>query len=844
MNQGFFDLGTGADLSTKQVASGKIGCDSCGMHHDCDTPKFKKKIIGKAELPKILIVLENPSQVEDEKGIPLSGDSGSYLRTLLKDNLSEEEYNEIIVTYAVRCAGKVSDKSIADCSQQLRKDIHNLEPSVIIPMGTVAVKAVLGDYISGRLSGIQYDSYYGEIIPAKKYRICPTFPHWMVFAQKDKDINYEKAFISHIQKACSLFDRKVFDFDAHFKKQYTIECLKDEKEIKKALKYFLGQEVVAFDYETTGIKPHGASHRLVSCSIADDKRAVAFPVSEEISEELRAFLKSGVKKVSHNLAFEDAWSWYKLGVQVENWYWDTMIGCHCLHNKKPTGLKFAVFSKFGITYDSEVDKYLSSSEEENSEKGANGLNKILLAPLDELLYYNALDSLYTFQLYLSQKREFEERSYLKQGFDFFMKGVQALAQVQRNGIRLDSGLLKKQDKELTGLIERKFEEIMDSSEVKLWKNKQKFNPDSNTDLDILLYKMLGNKRPKSEPCEEKALLKIGGEFCSNILQYRKWKKTRDTYLGQFKREVCNDFVYPFFSLHLVTSFRSSSSNPNFQNIPKRDKEAKNRVRSLLKPHPGCRLVEYDYKGVEVTVSAAYHKDKNMIKYLLDSKNDMHRDTAGDICLKDPKDITKDERQLGKNGFVFPAFYGSTFRSMAPAIWEEIEKMPDLLLHLKSEGIKTFEKFEKHIEKVEKIFWGERFAQYNAWKQRIWKEYQNKGRLRSFTGFEYQMPMKFTEATNYCIQGSAFHCLLYTLIHVQEELQKGKCPKSCIMGQIHDSLVCSIHPEDAEEFDEMVKRIGTQQIQKEFDWLVVPLVIEKEQGSIDGDWTTLEEVKIW
>ena len=50
---------------------------------------------------------------------------------------------------------------------------------------------------------------------------------------------------------------------------------------------------------------------------------------------------------------------------------------------------------------------------------------------------------------------------------------------------------------------------------------------------------------------------------------RKLKKVRDTYLDAFLREQVDGYLHPFFSLHTVKTFRSSSERINFQNIPKR-----------------------------------------------------------------------------------------------------------------------------------------------------------------------------------------------------------------------------------------------------------------------------------
>ena len=120
----------------------------------------------------------------------------------------------------------------------------------------------------------------------------------------------------------------------------------------------------------------------------------------------------------------------------------------------------------------------------------------------------------------------------------------------------------------------------------------------------------------------------------NLLRIRKLKKVRDTYLEGFLREQVNGYIHPFFNLHLVRTYRSSSDHPNFQNIPKRDKEAMNIVRRAIFPRPGHQLLELDYSGLEVRIAACYHKDKTMLRYIGDPHSDMHGDMAKQIFIID------------------------------------------------------------------------------------------------------------------------------------------------------------------------------------------------------------------
>src|SRR5690606_34369679 len=153
------------------------------------------------------------------------------------------------------------------------------------------------------------------------------------------------------------------------------------------------------------------------------------------------------------------------------------------------------------------------------------------------------------------------------------------------------------------------------------------------------------------------------------------------------------FLHPFFNLHLVETFRSSSDTPNFQNIPTRNKVQAKLIRQAFIPRDGHVLVEIDYGAQEFRIAAAFWKDPGMVAYASDPSLDIHRDMAAECYGLDVDQITKPCRAVGKNSFVFPTLYGSYYGSTAHDLWTKIERMGlktkdgvDLHDHLQSIGI--------------------------------------------------------------------------------------------------------------------------------------------------------------
>ena len=866
MAMGFFDLGTGDTLeSIRSKKANKLsGCDACGLFRDCQSPKLGA--IGKGRL-KILIIGDTPGKSEDEEGTPGIGQSA----TMIQRELERHDIDILKDCVFINASGcypkkgeKTSELTITECRGRILAEIEKLKPILIIPMGETAVNSVLGHRLNGRLSRTSYSSFFSEQIPDQEYKawVCPTY-HPRQIIKNEKDLVLKSIWKRDLKSALELVKNNISVPVYDFAKECHIT--QDRAKVFEILQHILDHEtLLAYDYETTGLKPHRDAQKIVSVSVAFNNEAWGFPFynDPEFLELWKEVLTSPrIFKIAHKLDFENGWTYFKAAPPSGSYYpepyaWDTCLGAHCINNTKPTSLKFWGYIKFGIIgYDDKVDKFITGCKPGEDEKSSNHLNRIHECSMLDILPYNAEDSLISLYLYSIQRRLLNADQ--RRGLHFFIDGANALSKVQGEGMRLNMEQLKLQQTRLDKRISKLEQSLREFEEVKTWEQRNRgktFNPGSNTQISNIVYDILGFPKPETGPkTDDEALSKINTPFVEAILSARKFKKMRDTYLAQYAREEVNGLVRPFFNLHLVSTFRSSSDSPNFQNIPKRDPQAKAIIRSTIVPSKGNRLKEYDYKGIEVAVSCCYHKDPNMLKYIIDPTTDMHRDTAMELFFKTKETFTKDERQAAKNGFVFPAFYGSNFIQIAPNIWDMIDD--NTKASLEKHGVKSLGKIERdgmgkiirstgfysHVRDIENKFWNDRFPVYKEWKYKVFKEYEQKGYIDTYTGFRCYGPMKFTEVTNYPIQGSAFHCLLWTLIQVQPKI-KEISGKSSIIGQIHDAMVGDIHPDDETECDRLIDLWGCKKIREEWPWLVVPFKIEKERSEVDGDWSEMKEQK--
>jgi len=281
---------------------------------------------------------------------------------------------------------------------------------------------------------------------------------------------------------------------------------------------------------------------------------------------------------------------------------------------------------------------------------------------------------------------------------------------------------------------------------------------------------------------------------------------------------------------------NSSSNPNFQNVPKRDKLASTMIRSAFIPDEGAFIEELDFSSLEVNISQCYNQDKNLLKYLTDPSHNMHTDSACDIFLRTKETMLKEERRNTKGGFVFAQSYGSTFKNCAKNMWDNMGQVSKK--HLASKGCVNLDKFTDIVEEAEYQFWNVRFKRWGQWKKENWSEYLKKGYIDTYTGFRLNALMGSTQASNAAIQGSATHCLLFVLmfLHIYTK-QLGL--KSRIIGQIHDSIVLNLFPEEEEIIHKIVK-LGLDRLRDEWKWVTVQLTMDYEQTPVNGDWSQLEE----
>lgn len=455
----------------------------------------------------------------------------------------------------------------------------------------------------------------------------------------------------------------------------------------------------------------------------------------------------------------------------------------------------------------------------------------------------------------------------KDAYKLLHNGIQALARAERQGIRIDLEYAQQKKEELTELIAGLEDEFKQTKFYKHWEHtkKGKVNINSNPQLSHFLYKVKKLKPAKKTASgqgstDEEALEALGIPELNNMLRIRKLRKIRDTYLEGFIKETVNGYLHPFFNLHTVRSYRSSSDSPNFQNIPIRDEESKALIRKAMKPRPGHRLLEIDYSGLEFNINACYSQDPAMVEYCKDPTSDIHGDMAAELFMIDDfnKSIPhhKRLRSAAKNGFVFPELYGDYYKNCAINLACNWGKLPDgrwskgqgieygdvnLSDHLISKGLKSLSQYTDYVKEVEDKFFN-KFSKHARYMKNTMSKYQREGYVELYTGFRCSGEMTKNMVLNYPIQGSAFHCLLWSFIELDRLMVKEGW-RTRLVGQIHDSIILDAHPDELDYVLKTVRRVTCEDLLRAWPWIIVPLDIEAEICEVDESWYHKKEIKI-
>ncbi len=381
-------------------------CSKCGLGRGKRHPRMEP--FGNFRL-RILIVGEAPGEMEDLHGRPWQGKMGRLLRRKLA-KLGIDLFEDCLCINACSCRPTNKEgnnraptpQEIANCRSRVINVIQDRKPKLIIGLGGSALISLIGSRWQKDLGTIS--KWRNWAIPDRALQAWLYFTFHPSFTDRgDKEVN--AIWTSDLKRGLKLVDKPFPEFEDE-KEQ--VRIVEDGDFIRKLRSPF------AFDYETTGLKPHDTTkHHIRVMSICDrPNRAYSFLMpakGTKFYEQIRELLHDpDYEKIAQNMKYEDTWTRELLRTEVRGWLWDPMLSTHILDNRPGIcSLKFQTYVNFGVVdYDSKVAPFLKSVNEKNG----NSLNRI-----DELMktekgryllrIYCGLDSIFELNLaYIHMKK--------------------------------------------------------------------------------------------------------------------------------------------------------------------------------------------------------------------------------------------------------------------------------------------------------------------------------------------------------------------------------------------------------------------------------------------------------
>lgn len=583
-------------------------------------------------------------------------------------------------------------------------------------------------------------------------------------------------------------------------KYHLIETEEDAKRLSELL---VTKQIVSFDTETTSVCAIDAE--LVGLSFAcEEKEAwyVAVPAEREQAEKYvnifkKVYESPEIIKVGQNVKY-DIQVLKNYGIEVKAPLWDTMIAHYLINPGRENNM------------DSMAESLLHYQtihiEQLIGPKGSAQKTMRSLSPA-EVYQYAAEDADITLRLKNVLEPKLKEVGAEELFHDIEMPLVPVLADMERNGVRLDTKALDE--------VRTTFTQRMTELEQEIYQLAgESFNIASPRQVGEILFGKLKivEKAKKTKTGQyqtsEEVLQSLSSKhpIVEKILAHRGLKKLIGTYVDALPRLINPNtgHIHTSFNQCVTTTGRLSSSDPNLQNIPVNSEDGKE-IRKTIIPDEGEIFFSADYSQIELRVMASMSGDENMIEAFT-SNADIHAATSAKIFHKPISEVTKEERSKAKRAN-FGIIYGISVFGLAQNMGIDRSEAKALI-----DGyFATFPGVHSFMEESKKTAAEKGYAETLYHRRRYLPDITSRnGTVRAIAE---------RNAINAPIQGTAADIIKIAMVRIYQRF-KAEGLKSKMILQVHDELNFSVVPE--EKFH--VKQLVLEEMQNAAA-LKVPLIAD-------------------
>ena len=384
-----------------------------------------------------------------------------------------------------------------------------------------------------------------------------------------------------------------------------------------------------------------------------------------------------------------------------------------------------------------------------------------------------------------------------------------LANMEYEGIRVDSAVLKDMNDELTKKIDEISNKVYELTGFE-------FNISSPKQLGEVLFEKLQigkGKKTKSGYSTDKAVLekyKDVHPVVPLLLEHRMLTKLQSTYVVGLESNILEDGkIHTIYTQTLTRTGRLSSVEPNLQNIPVRTTYGR-LIRKAFIPEDNSILLSSDYSQIELRVFAHFSKVQSLVDAF---KNDLdvHTKTAMDIFNVPFDEVTPLMRRQAK-AVNFGILYVISSFGLSEDLSISVKEAKEFI----NKYFETYSGIKVYMDEVVKS------AYQNGYVTTIMNR---KRKIDELNNTNYMIRQQGERmALNTPIQGSSADILKKAMIDIYREFEKNNI-KSKMLLQVHDELIFNVFKNE----EMLVKQIVEKCMDNAYK-LDVPLKVDIETGS--------------
>jgi DNA polymerase-1 len=733
----------------------------------------------------------------------------------------------VLIERIIEQGAKPPKEAISAGMQKVWRQVEQERPDVIVPVGSsvfnaIAPEARLIDWGGRDISRslLRMEGLFTMSYPT----IIPIFhpDHVATHALRRRELDTQ---IAEIVRAATQHTRAQESGKPRRKFAVQWDLVRDPADCKRRLDALT--DTTAFDYETTGLSPHAPGAR-IRCVGFCCKPGEAFTVDlecehkDELFALVKAWLLSPVRKVCHNAKFEIKWSRVHFKVHPRAVFDDTMLLHHVMFEESSHRLELLAQQHTSIGgYDDELKRLKAMGV---------GYDQFEMSTLAHYCCGDVDATQRVFRDLLSQLAADPDHEGLEHYYrNSMIESCHVLAKLELDGMFFDVAESVLVEQKIREEIRRRSDDLdrfKDVQKAKLELGLTKFdriNANSPPQVATLLYDVMrlpGERSTEKDILEDHERHNRGGKVLPMVRAIR-------TALSDIKSlDELREYLRPDFYINsnfrqdVAVTFRLSSTEPNLQN-----QRVNGPVRRCFRSRfPGGWIGQGDFSQLEVRLFGSLAEEQGFIEAFRQGW-DIHMAAAVKIFKKPMGEITKEERNAGKR-VNFGVIFGIGAKKLAAEV-----------------GC-SFNAAEHMLEEFDAQFSG-----ISKWKTKSLAMARKELRVRNKLGLVRRLPdINHTDnqtrwraerqAINFQIQSLGAGLTLLCMNAVSAEFFKAGL-RSVLIGQIHDSLIADIHPEELEQALGIMHSVMEVELNRRFPFLLVPLHVDFTYGP---SW--LEENHKW